>query len=96
MFGDGPLELLERVAAQGSLRRAAAEMNMSYSQAWSLLKSLESRLGFALLERRVGGREGGGSVPTDKAKELMERYRRYRRRADRALLAIFNEEFQQE
>jgi len=35
-FGDGPLEVLERVERSGSLRQAAAEMGMSYNKAWYL------------------------------------------------------------
>ena len=60
VFGDGPLDILHRVERAGSLRQAAEEINMSYSQAWNLIKDLEERLGFKLLERKIGGESGGG------------------------------------
>ncbi|NLW07138.1 MAG: LysR family transcriptional regulator, partial [Clostridia bacterium] len=61
VFGDGPYDLLSRVDKLGSLRAAAREINMSYSQAWELVNGLEQRLGFKLLRREVGGSRGGGS-----------------------------------
>lgn len=74
VFGEGPFELLSRVESSGSLRRAAAEMGMSYTKAWRLVGMLERRLGFALLERHVGGSAGGGSGLTGDARELLRRF----------------------
>ena len=84
-FGDGPLRMLEGVQRLGSLRQAAAEMNMSYNQAWRLIRRLEQALGFPLLERQAGGTGGGGSTVTVEALELMERFRKFRDCAERSL-----------
>lgn len=73
-FGEGPFELLSRVGVSGSLRKAAAEMGMSYTKAWRLVRMLEQRLGFPLLERHVGGSAGGGSGLTEDARELLRRF----------------------
>ncbi len=73
-FGLGPLKLLRLVRDRGSLRQAAAEMSMSYNKAWHLLRDLESRLGFSLVERSVGGASGGGSRLTKEAEELVDAY----------------------
>jgi len=75
IFGDGPFDILTRVERTGSLRQAAIEINMSYSQAWNLIKGLEKRLGFNLLKRKIGGEKGGGSSLTCEAKELKEKYK---------------------
>jgi len=40
IFGDGPLDILQRVERTGSLRQAAVEINMSYSHAWNLMNDL--------------------------------------------------------
>lgn len=61
-MGMGTFELLVRVDSTGSLNKAAAAMGMAYSKAWQSLRSAEGTLGFALLERRTGGRGGGGST----------------------------------
>jgi len=66
-FGDGPYELLRGVKNLNSLHRAAKQMGMAYSKAWGLVRILEKRLGFTLLERTVGGISGGGSRITPEA-----------------------------
>jgi len=92
-FGDGPYELLKRVEATGSLHKAAAQMGMAYSKAWKLLRMIEQRLGFMLLEREVGGRSGGGSRITPRAKELMSSYAVFRKEAQEAVNRIFQKRF---
>ncbi len=92
-FGDGPYELLRRVEETKSLHQAANQMGMAYSKAWRLIQSLEHRLGFALLERRVGGKSGGGSHVTSKAKKLMRHYGRFRKDAKIALEKIYEKHF---
>jgi len=92
-FGDGPYELLRKVEETKSLHQAANQMGMAYSKAWRLIKTLEERLGFALLERRVGGKSGGGSEVTPKAKKLMNHYERFRKDVKMALEKIYQKHF---
>jgi molybdate transport system regulatory protein len=92
-FGDGPYELLRRVEETKSLHQAANQMGMAYSKAWRLIQTLEDRLGFALLERRVGGESGGGSQVTSNAKKLMNRYERFRKDVSIALERIYQKHF---
>ena len=93
VFGDGPYALLRRVEKMGSLRQAAQEMGMSYSKAWRLIGALEKRLGFLLIERKVGGLSGGGSRVTSQGKELMKRYRHFRRDVNTSLEKIYRTHF---
>jgi len=95
-FGDGPLDILHRVERTGSLRQAAEEINMSYSQAWNLMKDLEKRLGFNLLKRKVGGEKGGGSELTEGARKLMTKFKLFREEADRSLNSLYKKIFQEE
>jgi len=92
-FGDGPYELLRRVEKIMSLHQAAGQMGMSYSKAWRLIQTLEQRLGFALLERKVGGQSGGGSRVTSQGKDLMSRYERFRKDVEKGLEKIFDKHF---
>jgi len=92
-FGDGPYELLRRVEEKISLHQAANQMGMSYSKAWRLIRTLEERLGFALIERKVGGQSGGGSQVTPKGKDLMNHYERFRRDVEKGLEKIFQKHF---
>jgi len=92
-FGDGPYELLKRVETLMSLHRAANQMGMSYSKAWGLIQTLEERLGFPLLIRKVGGSSGGGSKVTSRGKDLMSHYERFRRDVEKGLVKIYDKHF---
>jgi molybdate transport system regulatory protein len=92
-FGDGPYELLRRVEEAKSLHQAANQMGMAYSKAWRLIQTLEDRLGFALLERRVGGKSGGGSRVTPNARDLMKHYRQFQKDVKKAMERIYRNHF---
>ncbi len=92
-FGDGPARLLTGVDNSGSLRKAAQELGMSYNKAWRIMHAAEERLGFALLDRSVGGSLGGGSHLTPQARELVTRYQAAAAEVDEALEAIFQRHF---
>ena len=77
-FGEGPCRLLEKVEQTGSLRCAAASMEMAYSKALKLVKQAEEVLGFPLTQRSVGGRDGGGSTLTPEGREFLHKYEAYR------------------
>ena len=77
-FGEGPARLLRGVNETGSLRKAAMSMDMAYTKALKLIKNAEEALGFSLIDRATGGRDGGGSRLTGEGKEWLERYERYR------------------
>jgi molybdate transport system regulatory protein/xanthine dehydrogenase accessory factor len=75
-FGPGIAELLERIGRDGSLRKAAGEMGMAYSRAWHVVNDCEKALGFELIARSVGGREGGGSRLTEKGAAMLRDFRK--------------------
>ncbi|MGM9589175.1 MAG: NTP transferase domain-containing protein [Faecousia sp.] len=77
-FGEGPCQLLRLVEETGSLRCAAASMEMAYSKALKLIKQAESALGFPLTERCAGGRDGGGSTLTPEGRAFLQQYEAYR------------------
>jgi molybdate transport system regulatory protein len=92
-FGEGPAALLDLVRTEGSLNKAAAQLGMSYNKAWRSLKAAEDRLGFALLERQVGGKQGGGSRLSASGEELLRRYQDLRADVDRELDRLFQAHF---
>ena len=77
-FGEGPAWLLHNVAQSGSLRAAAMSMDMAYTKALKLIRNAENALGFALIRRATGGKDGGGSSLTPEGKEWLARYEAYR------------------
>lgn len=74
LFGVGIYELLMKVKSGGSLSEAAKNMKMSYNKAHNLVKALEKRVGFKVLDTKIGGSRGGGSSLTDGGEDLLRRY----------------------
>lgn len=77
-FGAGCVALLEGVAEEGSLNRAAKRMGMSYSKAWRIIREAEAHLGCELLARD-GAR---GSALTPAGTHAMAAYRALQRELD--------------
>lgn len=73
-FGPGPWDLLRRVRDTHSLSAAASSAGMSYSKALRIVRTAEEGLGVRLLDRRIGGADGGGSRLTPDAEDILERY----------------------
>ena len=92
-FGEGPYELLKRVEKTNSLHEAAHQMDMSYSKAWKMIQTMEKRLGFPLLDKKIGGLSGGGSQVTPKGKELMKRYEQFEKEARKAIEVAYQRHF---
>lgn len=76
-FGPGVALLLEKVREKSSLRCAAADIKMSYSKAWTIIRRAEKELGFALLDSKIGGASGGGATLTKEAEKILSDYRAY-------------------
>jgi len=75
VFGRGRRFLLEAIDKYGSINQAAKEINISYRKAWGYIKAMEERLGFNLIERQTGGKNGGGAVLTPEARDFLAKYR---------------------
>ena len=95
-FGEGPCRLLRAVEETGSLRSAAASMDMAYTKALKLLKNAEAALGFPLTVRLTGGKDGGGSVLTAQGKEWLRQYEAYRDACIQANRRLYLEHFPQQ
>lgn len=71
-------ELLLAVERLESISAAAKEMGISYRKAWELLRRAEQQLGFPLVQKIRGGREGGYSMLTQDGKRLADSYSQLR------------------
>ena len=74
VFGRGRRFLLEAIDKYGSINQAAKEINISYRKAWGYIKAMEERLGFKLIDRQTGGKNGGGATLTEEAKKFLSKY----------------------
>jgi molybdate transport system regulatory protein len=92
-FGKEAAELLRGIEEIGSLKGAIAGIQMGFGPAWRMLRDIERRLGFPLLERKIGGASGGGSRLTPEARDLMRRYEALSQDVEEALQEIYAKHF---
>lgn len=83
-FGPGKVRLLELIDAHGSIRSAAAAMNMSYRHAWLLLQAVEDTFGAPVISTATGGAKGGGAKLTEFGRSLVAKYRTIESQAAKA------------
>lgn len=79
VFGDGRAELLKAIDETGSINKAAHKLNISYRHAWGYIKTTERRFGIKFLQTQKGGKCGGGAILTDRGKEFLNKYERFRK-----------------
>lgn len=90
-FGPGKADLLERIAQEGSISKAAKAMDMSYSRAWQLVGAMNNAFRKPLVESSTGGKRGGGAVLTKTGEEILSLFRRMEERLAADAEAFFPE-----
>ena len=75
-LGPGKADLLEGIAATGSISAAAREADMSYRRAWILGDTMNACFAKPLVMTAKGGAEHGGARLTPTGKKVVARYRR--------------------
>ncbi len=72
VLGRGKTDLLLTVEKLGSIQGAAERFGMSYRHAWGIIRKIEQRAGFKIINTKLG-RRGGGAKLTPKGKEFVEK-----------------------
>ena len=70
------IALLQQIAEQGSITRAAKAAGLSYKAAWDAIEELNNLAATPLVERSVGGRGGGGARLSAQGERLLQLYQR--------------------
>jgi molybdate transport system regulatory protein len=83
-LGPGKIELLEAIEASGSIRQAAAQLDMSYMRAWSLVRTMNGCFATPLVRAVRGGAQGGSAELTEAGRQALALYRRIVRDGTRA------------
>jgi molybdate transport system regulatory protein len=86
-MGPGKAELIERIAATGSISAAARAMGMSYRRAWQLVEALNASYLEPVVQTAVGGQRGGGASVTPFGRRLAEQFRAMEDKASDAIAA---------
>jgi molybdate transport system regulatory protein len=70
------IALLQHIAEQGSITRAAKSAGLSYKAAWDAIDELNNLAQKPLVERSVGGRGGGGARLSEEGERVLRLYQR--------------------
>ncbi|MGX5725464.1 TOBE domain-containing protein [Metapseudomonas otitidis] len=70
------MALLEQIAIQGSITRAAKAAGLSYKAAWDAIDELNNLAEKPLVERSVGGKGGGGARLSAEGERLLALFKR--------------------
>ncbi|MBN8887406.1 MAG: LysR family transcriptional regulator [Rudaea sp.] len=86
-LGPGKADLLETIAATGSITAAGRGMRMSYKRAWQLADELNRSFASPLIVTNKGGKRGGGAVLTPTGEQVLAVYRAIEAKAQKAFAA---------
>jgi len=70
------IALLQHIADQGSITRAAKSAGLSYKAAWDAIDELNNLADQPLVERSVGGKGGGGAKLSAEGQRVLRLYQR--------------------
>jgi molybdate transport system regulatory protein len=84
-IGPGKADLLDAIAATGSISESARSLGMSYRRAWLLVDTMNRCFREPVVASATGGAGGGGASVTPFGREVLALFRGMQRRCDRAL-----------
>ncbi|WP_437881927.1 TOBE domain-containing protein [Pseudomonas sp. LRF_L74] len=70
------IALLQQIAEQGAITRAAKAAGLSYKTAWDAIDEMNNLAGQPLVQRSIGGKGGGGARLTATGERLLQLYKR--------------------
>jgi molybdate transport system regulatory protein len=73
-LGPSMIGLLEALQKEGSIRKAAKSLNISYRKAWLLIQQMQKTFSGPVVLAEAGGYEGGSTQLTDLGLTLLKHY----------------------
>lgn len=90
-LGIGRIVLLEKIMKYGSITKGAEAINMSYRKAWQLVEDMNKISDKPLVQKRLGGKEGGGAVVTEEGKQIIKKFYELQGQVDEFIKGKVNE-----
>lgn len=90
ILGDGKWIILQKIEETGSLMAATEALGITYRKTWGDLKKIEKMLGFNLLEKTRGGKEGGQTILTEKGKKLVHAFAHLHQNIEKDIKVAFD------
>lgn len=91
-FGKGRADLLRHIMEHGSITKAAKAMGMSYKKAWDLVASMNALSDKPYVEKKLGGKAGGGAIVTPEGKRAIRQFEQLLKKMD-SLVARAQQQF---
>jgi molybdate transport system regulatory protein len=77
LIGKGGAEILDGIAKEKSISKAAETLGMSYRYVWNYLHKIDKTIGEPIVETYKGGKSGGGGARlTETGRSLLAEYTR--------------------
>lgn len=74
ILGEGRIALLREIDTHGSISKAAKSMEMSYKKAWRLVDEMNKNAQKPLVQQKIGGKGGGGTILSESGKKAIRVY----------------------
>ncbi len=74
LLGEGRIALLQEIDKNGSISKAAKALEMSYKKAWRLVDDMNRNSKKPLVQQKIGGKGGGGTVLSEAGKHAIRIY----------------------
>lgn len=85
------IRLLKEIQQCGSINQAAKNTHISYKSAWDHLQAMNNISPKPILERNIGGKNGGGTTLTTYGKRLLQLYDLLEKTQEKAFSILHNE-----
>ena len=75
-IGKGRALLLEQIDKSGSIAEAARQTKIPYRKAWGMIREMNESNSLPLVDKSIGGKEGGGSSLTSEGRRILSEFKR--------------------
>lgn len=93
LVDDNLVNLLKEIDLEGSLKKAAIKMGLSYRKAWGDIREAEFFFGFSLIQTVRGGKDGGLSKLSEEGRDLILAFEELHNQFDSAIHRITKQFF---
>ncbi|MCD4745609.1 MAG: LysR family transcriptional regulator [Bacteroidales bacterium] len=82
ILGDGKWKLLKTISETSSLKAAMKKHGLTYRKTWDNLNKIEETLGFQIIKRQRGGKEGGKTILTPQGQAIVNAFNKFHEKYD--------------
>ncbi len=93
ILGEGKCNLLKTINETGSIIDAIKKENLTYRKTWDNLNEIEQTLGFPIIQRQRGGKDGGQTILTPQGIAIIEAFDEFHRKHDAFIQNALDEVF---